>query len=91
MPNFKWVEEPLGIWAYVTTARRAMSHSPFAIAYGVEAWAPIEAKNTKAENPQIRLQRQQRKTQEVRVELNLLEEKKKRRKIQLEKWNNIKE
>lgn len=39
-----WIDElPLALWAYRTTHKTTISHSPFALAYGTEAMFPEEA------------------------------------------------
>ncbi|XP_043710400.1 uncharacterized protein LOC122659344 [Telopea speciosissima] len=39
----KWVEElPSVLWAYRTTVRKPTGESPFQLAYGTEALAPVE-------------------------------------------------
>ena len=41
----RWPEElPQVLWAYRTTARTSIGHTPFSLAYGCEAMLPIEVK-----------------------------------------------
>ncbi|XP_019200068.1 PREDICTED: uncharacterized protein K02A2.6-like [Ipomoea nil] len=68
-----WVEELDGIlWAYRTTPRRATGETPFALAYGFEARAPVEVII-----PSRRVEEFESEQNELhlRVDLNFLDEK----------------
>ena len=40
----KWVDElPIALWSYRTTPRQPTGETPYALAFGVKAWIPIES------------------------------------------------
>ena len=69
----KWVEYLLEVlWAYRTTRRSATQETPFALAYGTEAVAPVEVG---LKSPRIELASVEHNDEALRLNLDLLDEK----------------
>ena len=69
----KWVEYlPEVLWAYRTTCRSATQETPFALAYGIEAVAPVEVR---LKSPRIELENVEHNDEALRLNLDLLDEK----------------
>ena len=69
----KWVEYlPEVLWAYRTTRKLATQETPFALAFGIEAIDPVEAE---LKSPRIELARTEHNEEVLRLNLDLLEEK----------------
>lgn len=73
--NENWIDElPLALWAYRTTHKTVMRHSPFALAYGTEAMILVEAliltprrKNYELLNASLDLVEERRNEAQLRV------------------------
>ena len=69
----KWVEYlPEVLWAYRTTRRSATQETPFALAFGTKAVAPVEVG---LKSPRIEFTNTKHNKEILRLNLNLLEEK----------------
>ena len=69
----KWVEYlPEVLWAYRTTRKSATQETPFALAFGIEAVAPIEVR---LKSPMIELASVEHNDEALRLNLDLLDEK----------------
>ena len=69
----KWVEYlPEVLWAYRTTCKSATQETPFALAFGIEAIAPIEIG---LKSPRIELEIMEHNEEALRLNLDLLDEK----------------
>ena len=69
----KWVEYlPEVLWAYRTTRNSATKETPFTLAFGTEAVAPIEIR---LKSPRIELAGMEHKEKDLRLNLDLLDEK----------------
>ena len=69
----KWVEYlPEVLWAYKTTQKSATQETPFALAFGTEAVAPIEVG---LKSPKIELAVVEHNDEALRLNLDLLDEK----------------
>ena len=69
----KWVEYlPEVLWAYMTTHKSATQETPFALAFGTEAVAPVEVR---LKSPRIELAAVERNDEALRLNLDLLDEK----------------
>ena len=69
----KWVEYlPEVLWAYRTTHKLATQETPFALAYGTEAVAPVEIG---LKSPRIELASVEHSDEALRLNLDLLDEK----------------
>ena len=69
----KWVEYlPEVLWAYRTTQKSATGETPFALAFGTEAVAPIEVG---LKSPRIELATEEQNDEALRLNLDLLDEK----------------
>ena len=69
----KWVEYlPEVLWAYKTTRKSATQETPFALAYGTEAVAPVEVGQ---KSPRVEFANTEHNEEILRLNLDLLEEK----------------
>ena len=69
----KWVEYlPEVLWAYRTTRKSATQETPFALAFGTEAVAPVEIG---LKSPRIELASVEQNEEALRLNLDLLDEK----------------
>ena len=69
----KWVEYlPEVLWAYRTTRKSTTRETPFALAFGTEAVAPIEVG---LESPRVKFTNAERNEETLCPNLDLLEEK----------------
>ena len=69
----KWVEYlPEVLWAYRTTRKLAAQETPFALAFGTEAIAPVEVG---LKSPRIELENVEHNDEDLRLNLDLLDEK----------------
>ena len=69
----KWVEYlPEVLWAYRTTRRSTTQETPFALAFGIEAVAPVEVR---LKSPRVEFANTEHNKEILRLNLNLLEEK----------------
>ena len=69
----KWVEYlPEVLWAYRTTRKSATQETPFALAFGTEAVAPVEVG---LRSPRIELATMEHNDEALRLNLDLLDEK----------------
>ena len=69
----KWVEYlPEVLWAYRTTRKSATQETPFALAFGTEAVAPVEIG---LKSPRIELASVEHNEEALRLNLDLLDEK----------------
>ena len=69
----KWVEYlPKVLWAYRTTRKSATQETPFALAFGTEAIAPVEMG---LKSPRIELASVEHNKEALHLNLNLLDEK----------------
>ena len=69
----KWVEFlPEVLWAYRTTRKSATQETPFALAFGTEAVAPVEVG---LKSPRIELATVEHNDEALRLNLDLLDEK----------------
>ena len=69
----KWVEYlPEVLWAYRTTRKSANQETPFALAFGTEAVAPVEIG---LKSPRIELASMEHNEEALRLNLDLLDEK----------------
>ena len=69
----KWVEYlPEVLWAYRTTRKSATQETPFALAFGIEAVAPVEIG---LKSPMIKLASVEHNDEALRLNLDLLDEK----------------
>ena len=69
----KWVEFlPKVLWAYRTTQKSATQETPFALAFGTEAVAPVEVG---LKSPRIELETMEHNDRALRLNLDLLDEK----------------
>ena len=69
----KWVEYlPEVLWAYRTTQKSATRETPFALAFGTEAVAPVEVG---LKSPRIELATEEQNDESLRLNLDLLDEK----------------
>ena len=69
----KWVEYlPEVLWAYRTTRRSATQETPFTLAFGTEAMAPVEVG---LKSPRIELASVEHNDEALRLNLDLLDEK----------------
>ena len=69
----KWVEYlPEVLWAYRTTQKSATRETPFALAFGTEAVAPIEVE---LKSPRIELATVEHNDKALHINLDLLDEK----------------
>ena len=68
-----WVEYlPEVLWAYMTTQKSATQETPFALAFGTEAVAPVE---DGIKSPRIELASEEHNDEALRLNLELLDEK----------------
>ena len=68
-----WVEYlPEVLWAYKTTQKSATRETPFALAFGTEAVAPVEVG---IKSPRIELASEEHNDEALRLNLELLDEK----------------
>ena len=63
------------LWAYITTRRSATQETPFAIAFGIEAVAPVEVG---LKSPRVEFTNTGHNEEILRLNLDLLEEKRER-------------
>ena len=71
----KWVEYlPKVLWAYRTTCKSATQETPFALAFGTEALAPVEVE---LKSPRIELASVEHNDEALCLNLDLLDEKRK--------------
>ena len=71
----KWVEYlPEVLWAYRTTRKSATQETPFALAFGTESIDPIEVG---LKSPRIELANNEHNEEALRLNLDLLKEKRK--------------
>ena len=69
----KWVEYlPEVLWAYRTTRKSTTQETPFAVAFGTEAVAPVKVG---VRSPRIEFASTERNEEALRLNLDLLEEK----------------
>ena len=69
----KWVEYlPEVLWAYKTTRKSTTQETPFALAFGTEAMAPIEIG---LKSPRIEFSSMERNEEALRLNLDLVDEK----------------
>ena len=69
----KWVEYlPEVLWAYRNTRRSATQETPFALAFGTKALAPVEVG---LKSPRIELESVEHNDEALRLNLGLLDEK----------------
>ena len=69
----KWVEYlPEVLWAYRTTRKSATQETPFALAFGTEAVAPVKVG---LKSPRIELATMEHNDEALRLNLDLLDEK----------------
>ena len=69
----KWVEYlPEVLWAYRTTRKSATRETPFTLAFGIEAVAPVEVG---LESPRVEFTNIEHNEESLRLNLDLLEEK----------------
>ena len=69
----KWVEYiPEVLWAYRTTRKSATQESPFTLAFGAEAVAPVEVG---LKSPRVEFANSKHNEEILRLNLDLLEEK----------------
>ena len=69
----KWVEYlPEVLWAYKTTRKFATRGTPFALAFGTKAVAPVEVG---LKSPRVEFVSAEHNEESLRLNLNLLEEK----------------
>ena len=69
----KWVEYlPEVLWVYKTTCKSATQESPFALAFGIEAVAPVDVG---LKSPRVEFASVEHKEEVRRLNLHLLEEK----------------
>ena len=69
----KWVEYlPEVLWAYRTTSKFVTRETPFALAFGIEAVAPVEVW---LKSPKVEFADATHNEESLRLNLNLLEEK----------------
>ena len=69
----KWVEYlPEVLWAYRTTRKSATQETPFALAFGTEAIAPVEVR---LKSPRIELATVEHNDEALRLNLDILDEK----------------
>ena len=69
----KWVEYlPEVLWAYRTTRESATQETPFALAFGSKAVAPVEAG---LESPRVEFAKVKHNEESLHLNLDLLEEK----------------
>ena len=69
----KWVEYLLEVlWAYRTTHKSATQETPFALAFGTEVVAPVEVG---LKSPRIELENVEHNDEALRLNLDLLDEK----------------
>ena len=69
----KWVEYlPEVLWAYRTTRKSATQETPFTLAFGTEAVAPVEIK---LKSPRIELESMEHNEEALCLNLDLLDEK----------------
>ena len=67
-----WVEYlPEVLWAYRTTQKTATRETPFALAFGTEAVAPVE---TGIKSPRVELASEEQNNEALRLNLELLDE-----------------
>ena len=68
----KWVEYlPEVLWAYKTTRKSATQETPFALAFGAEAVAPVEVG---LKSPRVEFANAEHEEEILRLILDLLEE-----------------
>ena len=60
------------LWAYKTTRKFATRETPFTLAFGTEAVAPVEVG---LESPRVKFANAERNEETLRMNLDLLEEK----------------
>ena len=63
---------PEVLWAYRTTHKSATRETPFALAFGIEAVAPVEVG---LEPPRVKFANAERNEETLRLNLDLLEDK----------------
>ena len=69
----KWVDYlPEVLWAYRTTRKFATQETPFALAFGTEAVAPVEVR---LKSPRVEFVNAEHNEESLRLNLDLLEEK----------------
>ena len=69
----KWVDYlPEVLWAYRTTRKFATQETPFALAFGIEAVAPVEVG---LKSPRVEFANAEHNEESLRLNLDLLEEK----------------
>ena len=69
----KWVDYlPEVLWAYRTTRKSATQETLFALAFGIEAVAPVEVR---LKSPRVEFANAEHKEESLRLNLDLLEEK----------------
>ena len=69
----KWVEYlPEVLWAYKTTCKAATQETAFALAFGIEAVAPVEVE---IKSPRVEFANNERNEEILRLNLDLIEEK----------------
>ena len=72
----KWAEYlPEVLWAYITTRKSVTQETPFALAFGTEAVAPVEIG---LKSPRIELASMEHNKEALRLNLYLLDEKRER-------------
>ena len=79
-----WVEYlPEVLWAYRTTQRSATRETPFALAFGTEAVAPVEVG---LKSPRVKLASEEQNDEALRLNLELLDEKREQVKRRTEEY-----
>ena len=69
----KWAEYlPEVLWAYRTTCKSATQETPFALAFGTEAVAPVEIG---LKSPRVELASVEQNKEDLRLNMDLLDEK----------------
>ena len=79
-----WVEYlPEVLWAYRTTQKSATQETPFALAFGIEAVAPLEVG---IESPKVELVSEEHNDEALRLNLQLLDERHEQVKRRVEEY-----
>ena len=79
-----WVEYlPEVLWAYRTTQKSATRETPFALAFGTEAVAPVEVR---IKSPRIELALEEHNDEALRLNLELLDEKREQVQRRMEEY-----
>ena len=79
-----WVEYlPEVLWAYRTTQKSATRETPFALAFGTEAVAPVEVG---IKSPRVELASEEQNEEALRLNLELLDEKREQVQLRTEEY-----